>query len=74
MSKPKMYFIVWRPDSTCAPNPTFKHTTKALAQCEAERLARSFGGEFIVMAACGGARRMDIELLDFDQPDDGVPF
>ena len=53
-----------------------RHSSRAIAEREAQRLARENpGAVFYVMEAVAGHRKIDVERVDFGRPlDDGIPF
>ncbi len=69
--KIKPFWIVWN-ERPGTPNPSHKHASEDLAEMEAERLSRMYGGKFFVMQCVGGAFRVDTNRIEVS--DDGVPF
>jgi hypothetical protein len=68
MSQELSFFVVWCPTGG---SPTVRHSTKDLANAEAERLARANpGSRFYVLLATRFVERSDIRIVELDD----LPF
>lgn len=70
------FWIIWCVNGG---NPTVMHSTRGIAETEAQRLARAFPGkDFVVCAAVVGFKKTDIVRMDYDGLqqilDEEIPF
>ena len=57
------FFIIWK-EGTCA--PVVMYDSIEAARAEAERSAKTYGGEFHVFQAVGTANRTTVEWTEYD--------
>lgn len=63
------FFVVWREDG---PGPTVKHSTRAKAAAEAQRLARCNPGQkFVVLESQQAFQMHDLQVTNYAT---GIPF
>lgn len=65
-----IFWMVWNERGNA---PTYKHTTVDSAECEASRLARTFGGTFHVLRVVGRVTRSDV-VQEWDNGEAPIPF
>lgn len=69
---PEKFWWVWRLNGGM---PTVHHTSRAQADHEAERLARSNPGDsFYVLEAVSITRKRDVEVVALRDSEEGIPF
>jgi hypothetical protein len=59
------FWLVWNEQGR---NPTYKHATEADARAEAERLAKTYGGTFHVMALVASCQKNDVTWREAELP------